>query len=114
MIISWSQAWVQNLGWTLLHFLWQGTAIALLYTTVRRVAVRRLSAQGRYILACGALSAMTAAPPLTLVMLWSGAGAPPPGGGTRTAWWPISAPLLPWVAMVWFVGVLVFSIRLII
>jgi GWxTD domain-containing protein len=128
MIVSWlSQAWVQNtwmqntwvqnLGWTLLHFLWQGTAIALVYAAVRFVAAGRLSPQGRYILACAALSAMTAAPPLTLVMLSSGAGAPSPGGGTRTAWWTISAAvgphLLPWVAIVWFVGVLAFSIRLI-
>ncbi|HEY6340108.1 MAG TPA: GWxTD domain-containing protein [Bryobacteraceae bacterium] len=124
MMVSWlSQTWVQNtwmqnLGWTLLHFLWQGTAIALLYAAARFVVAGRLSPQGRYILACAALSTMTAAPALTLVMLSSGAGAPSPGGGTRTAWWTISAAagpqLLPWVAMVWFAGVLVFSTRLII
>ena len=30
------QPWVERLGWTLVHFLWQGLAIAALYAAVRR------------------------------------------------------------------------------
>jgi hypothetical protein len=60
-----SQLWVQRLGWTLLHFLWQGTAIAVAYAMLRSLLGRSLSAQGRYVLACAALLAMTVAPPLT-------------------------------------------------
>ncbi len=32
-----SQFWIQKLGWTLLHFLWQGTAIAMVYAAARAV-----------------------------------------------------------------------------
>ena len=31
-----SQPWVERLGWTLIHFLWQGLSIAVLYAAVRR------------------------------------------------------------------------------
>ena len=57
-----SEAWVERLGWTLVHFLWQGLAIALLYAAARRVMARRSSPNGRYLLACAALAAMMAAP----------------------------------------------------
>jgi hypothetical protein len=42
-----SQFWIQRLGWTLLHFLWQGTAIAVVYAIFRNLLARSLSAQGR-------------------------------------------------------------------
>ena len=57
-----SEAWVERLGWTLVHFLWQGLAIALLYAAARRMMARRSSPNGRYLLACVALAAMMAAP----------------------------------------------------
>jgi uncharacterized protein (TIGR03435 family) len=57
-----SEAWVERLGWTLVHFLWQGLAIALLYAAARRMMARRSSPNGRYLLACAALAAMMAAP----------------------------------------------------
>jgi uncharacterized protein (TIGR03435 family) len=56
------QPWVERLGWTLVHFLWQGLAIAALYAAVRRAVS---SPQGRYLLACAALAAMMAAPLVT-------------------------------------------------
>ncbi len=31
-----SQPWVERLGWTLVHFLWQGLSIAFLYAAARR------------------------------------------------------------------------------
>ena len=60
-----SEAWVARLGWTLVHFLWQGLAIALLYAAGRRMMMRRSGANARYLLACAALAAMVAAPLVT-------------------------------------------------
>jgi VWFA-related protein len=98
---------VQRLGWTLLHFLWQGTAIVVVYAILRRTLARSLGAQGRYVLACAALLTMAAAPPLTFLLI-------PDGRGTGS--WTISAAasqrLLPGVVALWMVGVVIFSIRL--
>lgn len=49
----------EALGWTLVHFLWQGAAIALVYR-VADLALARRSANARYLLALGALLAMLA------------------------------------------------------
>src|SRR5437763_4830050 len=59
-----SQPWMERLGVTLLHFLWQGLVIAILYAAARRVA-RTSSPQARYLLACGALATLIAAPLVT-------------------------------------------------
>src|ERR1700733_101654 len=64
-----SQYWLQKLGWTLLHFLWQGTAIAVIYLALRAALGRSLSAQGRYVLACLALAIMAIAPAITFLFL---------------------------------------------
>jgi bla regulator protein BlaR1 len=53
---------VTRLGWTLVHFLWQGNLIAMLYAAVRHFVCR---ADGRYLLACAALASMMAAPLVT-------------------------------------------------
>jgi uncharacterized protein (TIGR03435 family) len=60
---------VTRLGWTLVHFLWQGTLIAILYAAVRHLVCR---ANGRYLLACAALVSMMAAPLVT----WYSMGPP--------------------------------------
>src|ERR1017187_7806311 len=60
-----SGAWVERLGWTLLHFLWQGLAIGVLYGSARRAVARTWSPNARYLLACAALAAMMAAPLVT-------------------------------------------------
>ena len=49
----------EALGWTLVHFLWQGAAIALVYR-VADLALARRSASARYLLALGALLGMLA------------------------------------------------------
>jgi hypothetical protein len=49
----------EALGWTLVHFLWQGAAIALVYR-VADLALARRSATARYVLALGALLVMLA------------------------------------------------------
>jgi len=60
-----SQPWVERLGWTLVHFLWQGLAIAVLYAAARRAIAAKASPNTRYLLACAALAAMMAAPLVT-------------------------------------------------
>ncbi|KKL79879.1 hypothetical protein LCGC14_2010360, partial [marine sediment metagenome] len=63
-----SQPWSQRLGWSLLHFLWQGLVIAALLS-VAMTALRRRSANLRYALACMALLVMVAAPIVTFCIM---------------------------------------------
>ena len=56
--------WVQNVGWALLHSLWQITLIAALYA-VAAVALRKRSASLRYMLGCVAMAAMLIVPVAT-------------------------------------------------
>ena len=51
-------------GWTLIHFLWQGTAIGLATALALKATARR-SANVRYIVACAGLALMLAAPVAT-------------------------------------------------
>jgi beta-lactamase regulating signal transducer with metallopeptidase domain len=121
---------LRTLGWTLLHFVWQGTALAALFAAT--VAACR-SAAARYALAVGTLVLMMASPVITFMWLHkernpavrSGAqgalprvaeagqspaiaatfGAPPAeiGGETPAA--------MLWLVEVWFLGVLLLSLR---
>src|SRR5258708_3717503 len=61
----------QALGWTLLHFIWQGALIALLYFCVS-VLLRRFAANVRYAAACGAMLLMLIAPAVTMLSIDSG------------------------------------------
>ena len=107
-------AWVQQLGWTLLHFLWQGSAIALVWALLRAFFRRSLSAQGRYLLACLALGAMASAPVITFLVLPAGTAAghsiPP------VIHWSLPAAvwheLIRGFVALWIAGVIVFSLRL--
>jgi beta-lactamase regulating signal transducer with metallopeptidase domain/protocatechuate 3,4-dioxygenase beta subunit len=101
--------WVERLGWTLVHFLWQGTVVAALYTAARLAGARLLTAPARYALACLALAVMAALPVATYV-----AAAEP--GPVPEALWPVAgvdwAALLPWLVALWAAGVGLFSLRL--
>ena len=70
------QAWVTRLGWTLVHFLWQGAAIAALYGVARRWVGPSRSAQIRYLLGCAALTTMLAAPLVTFSTIGAADSAP--------------------------------------
>ncbi len=130
-----SQPWVERLGMTLVHFFWQGLLIAILYAAARRSMARASSPQARYLLACGALAAMMAAPLVTWELMRpseaspeaiysvrsTAAAAPTPRIVTSIAL-PDSVRatvsgvqperFLLWVVIVWFVGAVVFWIRL--
>jgi beta-lactamase regulating signal transducer with metallopeptidase domain len=116
------QPWVDRLGWTLLHFLWQGASIAAGFA-IARIFARTPGV--RYALACIALVAMVAAPFVTFGILGStsvavaSATAPLPDP-VPTAVFQTYLPALgswerifPWLVASWFAGVIAFSIRLI-
>lgn len=63
-----SAAIVEQLGWVLLHSLWQFAAVALI-AEIARQAMRRRSAATRYAMFIVALAAMTAAPVATWMCL---------------------------------------------
>jgi uncharacterized protein (TIGR03435 family) len=129
-----SEAWVERLGWTLIHFLWQGLSIALLYAAARRIMARRSSSNRRYLLACAALAAMMAAPLATWRLIEQPDASPdaayqirgippaPPTAGVADATLPDSvratvprvesAQFLAWIVIVWLAGTAAFWVRL--
>jgi len=60
-----SQQIIQKLGWTLLHFIWQAAAVALLLAILLRV-LRKSTANVRYVIACLALGLIVLLPVVTL------------------------------------------------
>src|SRR5271156_4042572 len=66
-LTSWlSPSMMQSLGWTLLHFLWQGTALSALAAVLMSLCRR---ASRRYVVGVGTLVLMLAAPVLTFLMV---------------------------------------------
>ena len=59
---------VIRLGWTLVHFLWQGAVVALAVAVVLWF-MRRRSAEARYAIACGALALVAVFPVVTFSVL---------------------------------------------
>ena len=77
-IMTWlSPATMHSLGWALLHFLWQGTALAAL-AAVAMAVCRRASV--RYVLGIGALLLMLLAPVATFFYSQDHPGQVLPGG----------------------------------
>jgi TonB family protein len=111
------------LGWSLLHFLWQGALVALLLGAVLLTA-RNWTVQSRYALCCAALALMALCPFVTFVyMAHASGGAPSASLLVASAdhgaqlWQSTPAPLLeraaaiadramPWILVVWIAGVL--------
>ena len=67
--------WLDTIGWTLVHFVWQGTVIGVVIAAVLAACRARASSQARYLVACFGLAALLAAPIATTVMLRSSASA---------------------------------------
>ena len=139
----------QALGWALVHFLWQGAALAVLLAAALAVT-RQTAARTRYALSLATLAAMVVLPIVTAARLHR---TPPPAVAIATAETGVAPvatgydengadnavavtaapspvtrvatistrlsgirtlldPALPWLVVVWVVGVVVFSIRL--
>lgn len=121
---------LDSLGWTLVHFIWQGAALAALFAVANAVCRR---ASTRYALAVITLALMLAAPVVTFTKLM---GAKDPGvtygarGARARAVKPVEgalvtarpgapAPEIPasrrdailWFVEAWFLGVLLLSLR---
>jgi bla regulator protein blaR1 len=124
MITLLNQPWTERLGWTIVHFLWQGILVAALYALVRALAGHRMSARGRYAIACAALFAMTAAPAVTYWWLGTSGQLEPIGDlanpvarqlASGIADSPVTDPwqqAMPAIVMAWFVGAAGCSLRL--
>src|SRR4029453_6446596 len=67
---------IRVLGWTLLHFVWQGAAVAALLASLN-LALRRATPQARYLAACASLLLMLALPVLTFRAVSAAESAPP-------------------------------------
>jgi beta-lactamase regulating signal transducer with metallopeptidase domain len=131
---------MRQVGWTLLHSLWQGALVGIVFFVVR-FGLRRRSADMRYLASCLCLVALVAAPLLTLLIARASLPASGPGvsveaaptgaaasvlsvaslgrsyGGNGTYWSlergaGFFARLAPVLASVWVLGVTFFSVRL--
>jgi beta-lactamase regulating signal transducer with metallopeptidase domain len=125
---------IRALGWSLLHFVWQGAAAAALLASLN-LLWRRSAPQVRYLLATTTLLLMLLLPALTFRVVrasadparpTAGAGFPvgkwvpwaQPTPGSADAPPPVSAglrrriePLLPSLVVLWGTGVLALSLR---
>jgi len=120
LIHIFSQPWAEKLAWTLMHFLWQGCAIAAVFGAARPLAGGRPRA--RHALACIALVSMAAAPPITWFWLGRAAAFVPAVGPLSAATTAAALPggragvplqlVFPWLVMTWLVGVVTLSVRL--
>jgi bla regulator protein blaR1 len=115
-----TQMWVEPLGWTLLHSLWQGAVITVVTWMVLRGYGVRLRSQTRYVLCCSALGLSVAAPILTFVSfsLSPDRGAMVTPVSAATSVLGVVSPItsasrssggavlvLPWVVLAWMIGV---------
>ena len=119
---------MRALGWTLLHFLWQGTALAAIAAAAMALS-RRSSV--RYAVGVGALVLMFFAPLVTLFFYSGHSGAADTvkssplaaavgptardraaAGGSIQVPRTVSSPdALPWLVEAWLLGVTLFSLR---
>ena len=112
------------LGWALIHFLWQGVAIALLAGLANAV-LRRASANARYVVSCGALVLMLIVPAVTFLAIYSEGQSNPvvltaPAPMERAAAGQTTKPVaaepempayLPVLVQIWLCGVALLSLR---
>jgi uncharacterized protein (TIGR03435 family) len=117
-----AQPWVERLGWTLIHFLWQGALLAAIYAIARRSR----TTQVRYLLACLALAAMTIAPIVTFAVAGTAESTQtataipisPVHAATTSSPTPVFIAeawhdnLMPWLVMAWLAGAMIFWTRL--
>ncbi len=120
---------VATLGWTLLHFLWQGAVAGVLFGLALAVTARA-SALTRYRVACVFLALLAACPVVTFFWLSpdysSGAGVmalKPPAtmamltfaaANAASDWRALIDPWLPWAVLVWAAGVTFMTGRLLV
>ena len=115
--------WTYALGWTLLHSLWQGVLLHLLYLLVRR-SLSPAQAAARYLLALGSLGALALSAGCTLWQLWPApttaatavplatpADLPILASAPAPSQWHLLEGGLPWLSLAWLGGILFLSVR---
>lgn len=131
-----STAAAQTLGWTLLHFLWQGAVIALILAIVLWLT-KGSSPNLHYLVSCVCLALMVLLPIFTYALLapsiqavpdvsydlkpapaWEARATAPSAHKTPSTLPPAAAthdglePFLPYLVAFWLIGVLLLSVRL--
>jgi TonB family protein len=121
--MSWlDHALVEALGLSLLHFLWQGALIGLLYAASLPL-MQGASAQSRYVAAVIAMALLALAPPVTLAVLLDGAAPTSAAVPNQSAAVSLSGfaagstagqatSIMHWIVAAWLAGVIVLSVRL--
>lgn len=113
--MNWMAA-IDTIGAALLHFLWQGAALGLLYFVLRPLCA---TARARYRLGLCLIACLALSPLLTLIWLWPTVDSAAASGsfGTIAAVaaqelprWQLRA-LLPWLVAFWFGGMLAMATR---
>ena len=107
---------IDTFGAALLHFLWQGAGVGLLYFLIRPLCA---SAGARYRLGLCLLAVLALCPALTLAWLWPAADSAATAGdfGTIAAVAAQELPrwqlrdFMPWLVALWLCGVLVMAAR---
>ncbi len=117
---------VASLGWTLLHFVWQGALVGVLFGLTLAIA-SNAGARTRYHIGLFYLALLAALPVVTFVWLLPGGetaasaasiaapivvGAAPSVVEAATDWRTFVDPYLPWTVLVWSLGVLLMTTRL--
>lgn len=115
-----TQMWVEPLGWTLLHSIWQGAVITVVTWLVLRQYGVLLRSPTRYALCCAALGLSVVTPVVTFALfivspdrggMVNPVAAVAPVAGVITPTMippPLSAGaalVLPWVVLAWMIGV---------
>jgi TonB family protein len=116
-------AFAHGFSLALLYFLWQGTLVAILLW-IALLAMRKRSAQARYVVSCAALAVLILLPAATAYVLYerpapvsgvelAGSSAQPPASAlpVHTANWVNAFQV--WAVPAWCFGVLFFSARLV-
>lgn len=112
---------VQSLGWSLVHFLWQGVLIGVV-TSAALAVTRRRTAAARYDICVASMFLMLLAPVLTFLYLLQDATRPLPAVPPEllmlvepaAPWAQWMETWLPHVALIWLGGVFIFQARLLV
>lgn len=116
------QSWIDALGWSLVHFLWQGALVGALFALVRALLPREQSgaryASGLFALGvlalCPLVTFLTLRPRVDLAVDLAAAGAASAALPTATVdggMWAGADVLLPWLVAAWGCGVAVMAAR---
>ena len=117
--------WIQSLGWTLLHFLWQGALIGVGYATLKLI-VPSSNAEARYAAGLIALALIAICPIATFSLVYPHFAVAAASGAVESTGLDVvvaatgaAAPtieftldkVLPWLVLTWGLGVAVMAWR---